>query len=366
MVQPATVREPLKFKPILQARIWGGDGLYRILGKGGPEDKDIGESWELSDRDHNASVVSGGAFAGQNLKDIYARHARDILGSQFSLSWPRFPLLYKFISARENLSVQVHPGPGSPLGEAKTECWYILDAPPGASLILGLSGEGDKKTVLAALQSKECQSALNRIPAKPGDLFFIPAGTVHAITAGMLLYEVQQNSDTTFRIYDWDRVDASGKSRPLHVQQSAQVIDFRRHEKHRILPLALERDSHREEFLAACGYFALVKLSRFQASIPLKNHGRFRVLTCVRGAFELWDDGAAMPIALGETVLLPAACPNLRLRETAPGSEIIASFIPRLQADVIAPLLTAGYSPQAIRDLGGIDGLRVDPESVLP
>src|SRR5689334_6714848 len=117
MVQPSAVREPLKFKPILQSRLWGGDGLYRVLGKGSPSDSDIGESWELSDRDEAATVVASGGFAGLTLKEIFSAHARDLLGSQYSPSLQAFPLLYKFISARDNLSVQVHPGEGSPLGE---------------------------------------------------------------------------------------------------------------------------------------------------------------------------------------------------------------------------------------------------------
>ena len=213
MVQPAVVREPLKFKPILQAKLWGGDGLYRVLGKGEPYETDLGESWELSDRDDNASVIASGTFSAANLRDLFSVHARDILGGQYSPSMARFPLLYKFIYAKENLSVQVHPGDGSPLGDAKTECWYILDAPPGGELILGIAGDGDRERTLAALRTSACREVLNRVPVRAGDLFFIPAGTVHAITAGLLLYEVQQNSDTTFRLYDWDRVDAAGKPR---------------------------------------------------------------------------------------------------------------------------------------------------------
>ena len=239
MVQPAAVREPLKLKPILQSRIWGGEGLYRLLGKGFPGPKDVGESWELSDREGNANIVLGGTFAGRDLRELFSLHARDILGTQYSPSHARFPLLHKFIYARENLSVQVHPGENSPLGEAKSECWYIMDAPEDASLIVGLSKDGPKEAILAALESRDCHAVLNRVPARPGDLFYIPAGTVHAITAGLLLYEVQQNSDTTFRLYDWDRVDPSGKPRPLHLAESAQVIDFRRHDRHRIRPLAL-------------------------------------------------------------------------------------------------------------------------------
>ncbi|MDQ3001869.1 MAG: class I mannose-6-phosphate isomerase [Fibrobacterota bacterium] len=358
MVQPAVVREPLKFKSILQSKIWGGDGLYRVLGKGAAAEKDMGESWELSDRDDNASVISSGTFAGRNLRELFSVHARDILGSQYSPTLARFPLLYKFIYARENLSVQVHPGDGSSLGESKTECWYILDAPKDAELILGIAGDGNREDILAALRTKECQSVLNKVPVTTGDMFFIPAGTVHAITAGLLLYEVQQNSDTTFRLYDWDRMDPEGKPRQLHLRESEQVLDLRRHDKHRIPPLLIKRATHEEEFRVACRHFAVVRLSKCQGAIALGNQERFRVLTCISGGFELaWDGGQAMAIGLGETVLVPAACGNPKIREAIPDSTMLLSFIPVLGEEVYAPLKAAGYTDQEIRDLGGLEGL---------
>lgn len=357
MVQPAVVREPLKFKPILQSKIWGGDGLHRVLGKGPADMADLGESWELSDRDDNASVIAGGTFAGANLRDLFSVHARDILGGQYSPALARFPLLYKFIYAKENLSVQVHPGEGSPLGDAKTECWYILEAPPGAELILGIAGDGDRARTLSALRTSACRDVLNRVPVRAGDLFFIPAGTVHAITAGLLLYEVQQNSDTTFRLYDWDRTDASGKPRALHIAEAGQVIDLRRHGKHRIPPLLIKRATHEEEFRVACGFFALARWSRLRGAVPLDHKGRFRVLTCVAGAFELGWDGGALPIGKGDTVLVPAACEHPRLRETQAGAEMLVSWQPIIGEEIYTPLRAAGYSDEEIKDLGGLEGL---------
>ena len=358
MVQPAIVREPLKFKSILQSKIWGGDGLFRVLGKGDAEDDDIGESWELSDRDDNASVIASGTFSGRNLRELFSVHARDILGTQYSPAIARFPLLYKFIFAKDNLSVQVHPGEDSPLGESKTECWYILEAPKDAELILGISGDGNRERILEALRTKECRTVLNRVPVKPGDMLFIPAGTVHAITAGLLLYEVQQNSDTTFRLYDWDRTDASGKPRDLHVKESEQVIDLRRHDKHRIAPLTLSHATHDEEFRVACRHFAVVRYSGFKGDVALGNQERFRVLTCISGAFEIsWDGGQSMAVNLGETVLVPAACGNPKLTEAVPGSDLLVSFLPVLEEEVFAPLKAAGHSDDAIRSLGGLEGL---------
>jgi mannose-6-phosphate isomerase len=285
-------------------------------------------------------------------------HARDILGSQYSPNLARFPLLYKFIYAKDNLSVQVHPGENSPLGESKTECWYILEAPKDAELILGISGKGDRASILAALRTSACQTVLNRVPVKAGDMFFIPAGTVHAITAGLLLYEVQQNSDTTFRLYDWERTDASGKPRALHLNESEQVIDLRVHGKHRIAPLTIRRATHEEEFRVACRHFAIVKYSNCRGAIPIAGRGRFRVLTCIAGAFEIaWDGGQPMAFGLGETVLVPAACANPKFRETEPGSSLLSSFLPVLGEEVYSPLKAAGYTDTEIKDLGGLEGL---------
>ncbi len=375
MVQKSEIKEPLKFQPILQSRIWGGDGLYRKLRKGKASDLDIGESWELSDRADYSTVVIDGTFAGQKFKDLFARHSRDILGSQYHPSLATFPLLFKFIFAREPLSVQVHPGEGSSLGDAKTECWYILEAPPEGEIILGvrgmqrdtenfedknphIKGEIDHKKTLAALTGKDCYSALNRLPVKAGDLFFIPAGTVHAITAGLLLFEVQQNSDTTFRLYDWDRVDANGKGRTLHIRESSEVIDFRQHDQHRIESLFIQYPSHREEFCIACEFFAILKYSQLKETISLENANRFRVLTGIGGSFELlWEGGGGLIISLGDTVLVPASCPNPKIKALEENSELLASFVPKIEEEIFSPLRGAGYKNEVIRKLGGLEGL---------
>ncbi len=358
MVQSVELREPLKFKPLLQERIWGGDGLYRRLGKGSASDKSMGESWELSDRDDNATFVQSGSFAGQPFHQIFSKHARDILGQQFSPEVSHFPLLFKFISARDALSVQVHPGAGSPLGESKTECWYILEAPVNARLILGLAAGFSREQILQALPTSACRKVLNEVPVKSGDMLFIPAGTVHAITAGLLLYEVQQNSDTTFRIYDWDRLDAKGKPRAMHLSEAVQVLDFRAHNQHRINSLIIRHGTHVESYRVACRHFAVVHIGQAQARFPVNNNDRFRVLSCIRGAFELtWDVGQSLTIGLGETVLIPAACSNAQLRDIESKSELLVSFIPDLEAEIFSPLLKAGFSELEIRALGGLEGL---------
>jgi mannose-6-phosphate isomerase len=359
----------LKFSPVLLPKPWGGDGLWRLLRKGGSGDARMGEAWELSDRAGAATPVSEGPFAGRTLTELLMDHAPDLLGASpgspvlvrdFSAK-AAFPLLYKFIAAREKLSVQVHPGAGSPLGDAKTECWYVVDAEPGAALIVGVAPEGKTRDeVLARLKSPDCEGVLQRLPARKGDVFFIPAGTVHAITEGLLLYEVQQNSDTTFRLYDWGRTDVEGRPRPLHIEEAGQVADTEARAGYRIPPLLVERVTHAETFLVACPWFALVKWHAFAGTAHLSTHGRFRVVTVTAGALILrGDDGAGIRLGLGETALVPACLAQVALEAETPEAEAIVSFVPDPDADVREPLAAAGHASAAIEALFGPPGIRL-------
>lgn len=347
----------LKFMPVLQTKPWGGDALWRVLRKGNPADDRMGEAWELSDRPEASSLVSEGPYAGKTFAEVLAAHAAQILGTDAAAD-AAFPLLYKFISAREKLSVQVHPGADSPLGEAKTECWYVVDAAPDASLIVGVEpGSRSREETLAALKSPACETVLQRLPARPGDVFFIPAGTVHAITEGLLLYELQQNSDTTFRLYDWGRVDAAGNPRALHLDEAAEVSDTTHREGYRIPSLRVSRDTHAEEFLVACKYFALVKWMGVKAPATLATRGRFHVVTVAAGAAVLRDaQGRDTPVTRGETLLVPA-CHETVTIEAAPDAELLISFVPDLEQDIRAPLRAAGHADAAIDALSGPRGV---------
>ena len=360
----ASVLPLLKLRPILLPKPWGGDALWRVLRKGEPGDDGMGEAWEVSDRPEAPSVVAEGPLAGTTLAGVLETHAADVLGrfagadgedgTTVGNTAAAFPLLHKFISAREKLSVQVHPGAGSPLGEAKTECWYVVDAAPGASLIVGVDPGGlDRAEVLARLKSPECETVLRRLPARRGDVFFIPAGTVHAITEGLLLYEVQQNSDTTFRLYDWGRVDAQGNPRALHLSQACEAADLVARDGYRIRPLRVERGTHAEEFLVACPYFALVKWSGFTASARLETDGRFRVVTALAGEAVLRDaSGAETRLGLGDTALVPACHDAVAVSPGAGGAELLVSFVPDLERDIRAPLRAAGHADADIDALG--------------
>jgi len=349
----------LKFRPILLDKPWGGDALWRVLRKGHPGEKSMGESWELSDRAEACSAVEGGPLQGTSLRDLLARYREAILGEASAEDLlgesGHFPLLYKFISARQKLSVQVHPSTGSLLGEAKTECWYVVDAEPGAELIVGVVSKGKTRgEILERLKSPRCEEVLHRWPVKKGDVFFIPAGTVHAITEGLLLYEVQQNSDTTFRLYDWGRVDAKGNPRALHLEEAAEVADLQGRGDYQIPSLRVEKISHAEDYLVACPYFALVKWHGFKKNARLETHGKFRVLTVVSGSFTATtEEGEAMPLELGDTVLIPACLKEVRLDAGGPDAEIIVSFVPDMDKDVREPLRHAGYGEKAVKALSG-------------
>jgi mannose-6-phosphate isomerase len=337
----------LKFRPVLMPKPWGGDGLWRFLKKGAPEDDRMGESWELSDRPEGETLVEGGPLDGARLADLLRREPVALVGAD-QPPGGRFPLLYKFIWAREKLSVQVHPGEDSPLGEAKTECWYIVDAEPGAEIIVGVRGGA----TLERLESPECEQVLQRLPARRGDVFHIPAGTVHAITEGLLLYELQQNSDTTFRLYDWGRVDAAGKPRKLHLTEAGQVADLEPRAGYKIPPLRVEHASHREDFLVACPFFVLKKWTGFKGPVALATQGRFLVLSVVAGEAAVRDGGSSLSLRLGDTALVPACIESVRV-EAGADAEILVSFIPDLDRDVRAPLRAVGHGTAAIEKLFG-------------
>jgi mannose-6-phosphate isomerase len=349
---------PLKFQPILHGKIWGGEKIYRLLAKGDGKNKHIGESWELSDNDTEQSVVAEIPFQNQSFRKVFQNYAEEILGIHYNAEVQRFPLLYKFIDASDDLSVQVHPGENSPLGDSKTEAWYVVDAQPEAEIIVGIASSQPESEILEELKTSRARSVLNRIPVETGDVLFIPAGTVHAITKGLLIYEVQQNSDTTFRLYDWDRVDEQGNSRDLHTDQAAQVIDYTVHDKHKISPLSVETEESKLTYLVACRYFCLLKYSDIRKSLKLDLNNHFRVLTCLKGAITITSGEKDYSLKLGETMLIPAACREISIEDAGGGSEILASFIPLIEKEVIEPLSKAGFPKESIELLGGKDKLK--------
>ena len=220
---------PFLFQPIFKERIWGGRSLEKLYGKKLPPTVPIGESWEISDRPDDESVIANGPLAGKSLHWLMQQHERELLGDAKPTKEGRFPLLCKILDAREKLSLQVHPPAAKAAelkGEPKTEMWFITDAEPNADLFVGLKRGVTHAQFEKKVQTGEVAECFHRIPVHANDSMFLPSGRVHAIGAGLVIFEIQQNSDTTYRVFDWNRVGLDGKPRELHVPQSLASIDF--------------------------------------------------------------------------------------------------------------------------------------------
>jgi len=220
---------PLTFHPIFKDRVWGGRELERLYQKKLPASRPIGESWEISDRPGDVSVIANGPLAGKNLRWLMENHRAELLGDAKPATGDRFPWLCKILDAREKLSLQVHPPANKAAalkGEPKTEIWFIADAVPGAELFVGLKRGVTRAEFEKKIRAGEVAECFQRVPVRAGDAMFLPSGRVHAIGAGLVIFEIQQNSDTTYRVFDWNRVGLDGKPRELHIAQSLASIDF--------------------------------------------------------------------------------------------------------------------------------------------
>lgn len=307
---------PLKFKTIIKQTIWGGNKLASKSDDNTIKDS-IGESWEISGVQDNVSVVSKGLLADNTLEELIEIYMGDLVGDKvYEKFGVEFPLLIKYIDACDNLSIQVHPDDATAKERhnayGKTETWYVVDADPGAQLIVGFNKETDKSEYLTRLHNNSLNSILNVEPVKKGDCFFIPAGTVHAICKGCFIAEIQETSDITYRIYDYDRRDKNGNSRELHTELATDVIDFSKQEEHAIhYPI---HENHTEE-LVSCHYFTTNYL-KFDKEVE-KDYfdlDSFVIYMCLDGKFNLvYEIDKNVEVSKGETVLIPACMKNISL-----------------------------------------------------
>jgi mannose-6-phosphate isomerase len=320
---------PLKFEPILKEKIWGGNSLERYYGKKAGSLKNIGESWELSAVSDNLSVISNGFLAGNNIEEIIEVYMGDITGeSVFEKFGNEFPLLIKLIEAKDDLSVQVHPG--NELANkrhkafGKTEMWHILMSEKNAKIYTGFSKPFIRDYYLNALNNNSIPDMMNIETADPGDTFFTPAGRIHAIGAGIVLAEIQQTSDITYRIYDWGRKDDKGKSRVLHIDLALDAIDFNAAGKSKIKK-ALQNNI--PENLISCEFFD-TNIIQFNEHIA-RNYNlidSFVVYICTEGGFLIsWEDKSER-IVKGETVLIPAMISDVVL-VPEPAATILEIYI---------------------------------------
>jgi mannose-6-phosphate isomerase len=308
---------PLKFQPIYKERLWGGTLLREVFGRETPEGKRIGESWELSDLPDDKSVISNGEFANQTLESVIRKYPEEITGSKQA---GPFPLLVKFLDCGEVLSVQVHPDETAckrlGKGESKTECWYIISAKPGAVIYKGLKKSVTREQFSKAVKEGTVEKTLNKIEVNTGQCYYLPAGTPHAIGAELLVAEIETPSDTTFRIFDWNRVDENCKPRPLHINEALESIHFDR-PSDELVATTIGR-------LVDCEFFKIDKgrqmrnsevlLSadstpdnnfRGQASSP--QAGLMKTMIIISGSGTITGEINNVEFKSGETILIPAA-----------------------------------------------------------
>lgn len=298
---------PIKFNPILKEKIWGGNKLTSVLGKISNKNN-IGESWEISDVEGNISEVSNGLYKGDSLKKIIKEHKANLLGSQnFKNFGYNFPLLIKFLDAKTDLSVQVHPDNAmakryhNSLG--KTEMWYIMDSDDKADIVLGLKDKSISPETLVNVNAVNVNNIFNREKVLKGDSYFIPAGKIHAIGAGVLAAEIQQTSDITYRVYDWDRIDNYGEKRELHIDLATKAtkhFDSNGKSNYNIQP-------NNKTNLVNCEYFTtnLLDIKSHQAR-DYKKLDSFVIFMCVEGEVDITAGYHTETLKMGDTVLLPA------------------------------------------------------------
>jgi mannose-6-phosphate isomerase len=299
---------PLTFQPIFKERLWGGRELERLYGKKLPPGTPIGESWEISDRPGDTTIITNGPLAGKNLHWLMENHAYELLGDAKPATGNRFPWLCKILDAREKLSLQVHPpaSKAAPLkGEPKTEMWFIADAAPGAELFVGLKRGVTRAEFERKIQDGSVAECFHRVPVRTGDTMFLPSGRVHAIGAGLLIFEIQQNSDTTYRVFDWNRTGLNGQPRELHIAQSLASIDFNDFEP----ALIQNKFSGNEIKVRPLVNDPLFNVENLEMKSGMRTELKSRTLQIVgvsRGQLAVQNDSTTVNLSAGQFCLMPA------------------------------------------------------------
>jgi len=321
---------PLKFTPIYKDKIWGGSKIKSVLNKDYGQLPNCGESWELSGVEGNVSVVTNGYLAGNDLNELMEVYMGDLVGEDiYEHFGNEFPLLIKFIDANDDLSIQVHPGDEMAAERhnsyGKTEMWYVIQADKGSKLQSGFNQQVDQEIYLEKLEKVELTDILNFEEVTSGDVFFIPAGRVHAIGKGILLAEIQQTSDITYRIYDYDRRDDKGNTRELHTDQALDAIDYTVFPEYKT---KYEPKINESVELASCKYFTTNVLELDE--IIEKYYSQldsFVIYICIEGELHVETESGNEKIKLGETILLPAAIENVKLNPVSGKAKLLEVYI---------------------------------------
>jgi mannose-6-phosphate isomerase len=320
---------PLKFKTIYKDKIWGGQKIKSYLHKDFGDLPNCGETWEISGVKSDVSIVANGTLQGESLAELLEQYGAALVGDKvYNHFGNTFPLLVKFIDANEDLSIQVHPDDELAKKRhnsfGKTEMWYIIEADPGSTLIAGFNRELDEKTYLEYFNSGRLMEILNKEDAKAGDVFFLPAGRVHTIGKGLLLAEIQQTSDITYRIYDFDRLDDKGNKRELHTEEALAAIDYKHYPEYKTQYQPKKNETVK---LVTCPYFTTNVLDFTENTTKdYSNLDSFVIHVCLAGAYTVKCNGESYPVKMGESILLPKTIDKIEL-ETTSGFKILESFI---------------------------------------
>ncbi|HEX8461487.1 MAG TPA: type I phosphomannose isomerase catalytic subunit [Segetibacter sp.] len=325
----STTLYPLKFKTIYKDKIWGGQKIRTYLHKDFGNLSNCGETWEISGVKSDVSVVDGGALEGQSLADLLEQYKDELVGKAVYERFGNiFPLLVKFIDANEDLSIQVHPDDELAKKRhnsfGKTEMWYVIEADSGSSLIAGFSEEVNQEVYVDKLNSGHLTDILNREDVKAGDVFFLPAGRVHTIGKGLLIAEIQQTSDITYRIYDFDRVDDKGQKRELHTEEALAAIDYKKYPDYRT---HYEPKKNEDVHLVSCPYFTTNVLD-YTENVT-KNYSAldsFVIHVCLEGSYEINYNSESISVKMGECLLVPNSVKEVEL-STSAGFKILESYI---------------------------------------
>lgn len=347
----------LKFEEQFMERLWGGTQLTRVFGKFVPPHRAVGESWLISDHVLCQSKVCEGPYVGTPLHAFLENDSFSLLGSNaHPTKQGRFPLLLKLIDAGEDLSVQVHPDDEQAvrLGEmdcGKTEMWYVLAQEGNCRIIAGLKPGVTKELLQASLENGCVENLMVHFPVQGGEAFFIPAGTIHAIGKGALIAEIQQNSDITYRLYDYNRLDSYGNPRELHVEKALPLINFEAtHVSNPVIPLRYVYHDTQREVLAACRYFAAEKVTLKDSKATYSKTDSFRILLAVEGTVTLESEDQLCLLKPGEAVLVPASIPKWSVKGFG---TFLEYYVPDLLQNIIFPLRNLGFSDDEIIALGG-------------
>lgn len=318
----------LSFQPIFQKRIWGGRKLAELYGKAIPAGEPIGESWEISDRPGAVSVVAEGPLVGRDLRWLMENHRAELLGDAADIGG-RFPILAKILDAHDALSLQVHPPAAQAVrlnGEPKTEAWIFTETTHHAEVIAGLRAGTTRDDFAKRLRAGTVSECVHRIPVRHGDAMFLPSGRVHALGAGSVLFEIQQNSDTTYRVFDWNRAGLDGKPRELHIEQALASIDFNDHEPALVPVRFAETENGRTRAITPEGCPFTLKETHLEANGTARIEIRTALIVgVVDGSLTLQSGNCEMILTAGQFCLVPASTGRVGIRATKPSAFITAT-----------------------------------------